>query len=88
MFVLVTPAEIFTPGDAVFLHPAETLEHTLGEDHIDIPDGVQLTEDILDLCYLQFRKQGFEIYFVDNTLDIGHTDLEGVVRMVFLFHRI
>ena len=82
MIVLQTSAEILAPADAVFYHPAEALEHAPGQDQIHIVCTVPIAPDVLDHVDFQLLKKRSEIHLMDNTLDIGQTDLEGMVQML------
>ena len=79
MFVLIAPAKVFAPRDTVFLYPAKTLKHTLGGDHIHIPDSVQLTEDIptgvLPMMELG-RAAGLEMPLMNAMVDICSSPLD------------
>ena len=67
---------VIIPGLAVFFQPARALEHTLGQDNIHIFYGMLYTPHIYDHHSSCVHQQIFEIYLMQHSLDIGHTDLE------------
>ena len=79
--VIVLPAalQILRPGQSVFGHPAEALEHALGENEIHIVDPVPLTPDVRDLGDSELVKQALVVHLMDNALDVRQTDLKGMM---------
>ena len=80
--VIVLPAalQIFRPGQSVFGHPSEALEHALGENEIHIVDPVALSPDVCDLRDFKLVEQALVVHLMDNALDVRQTDLK---RMMF-----
>ena len=82
MIVFPAAPQIVRPGKAAVRHPAEALEHTLGEDHVHIVHAMPLAPNVRDLADAQLTEQGFVIHLMHHALDVGKTDLEGVMKSV------
>ena len=84
MIVLAAANEVFTPGQAVFLHPAPALAHALCQNHVYTGYGMAHTLNIYDLPYAKFSKELVKIHLMNHALDIGHTDLERTMVVLFI----
>ena len=74
--VLAEHRPIVLPTHAALIQPAAALEHTLGEDDIDLLNRMLHAPQIGDGVRPAEGQEVFEVHLVQHTLDIGHTDLE------------
>ena len=80
--------QVFAPAQTVLLHPAPALAHAFRQDHLYPVNRMPNTLNIHDLRHAELLEKNMEIHLVYYTLDIRHTDLEGMVVVVFTAVRI
>ena len=73
--------KVFLPRYTCFFHPPEPFAHALSQNNLHFIDRVTFAPQIDDLGHAQFAEQLFEIYFMQNTLDIRQTNLKRVMVM-------
>ena len=76
MAVLAEHIPIIIPAHAAGSEPAVSLEHTLGEDDIHIPDGMLHAPQIGDGVRPAEGQEVLEVHLVQHALHIRHTDLK------------
>ena len=82
MPVSFAPVQVFFPYKPVVRHPAERLEHALGQNDLHLVHGMTVSPCVNEIGNVQLLKQRMKIDLVQNALDIRHADLErGVDRL-------
>ena len=76
MAVLAEHRPVVLPAHAASVQPAVALEHTFGEDDIDLLDRMLHAPQIGDGVRPAEGQEVFEVHLVQHTLDIGHTNLK------------
>ena len=82
MAVVLAHADIFIPMVSTFLKPSESLQLALGQYQIDLSDRMWIAPNVLDHRNANTQKHLSEVHFVNHTLDIWHTNLEGMVLVM------
>ncbi len=79
---------------SALLKPPEALQLALGQYQIDLTDRMGIFPNVLDHRNANACERSAEVYLVNHTLDIGHTDLEGMMlvalgkRFVYLLRKL
>ena len=76
MAVLAEHRPVVLPAHAALVQPAAALEHTLGEDDIDLLNRMIYAPQVGDGVRAAAVKIILEVHLVQHALDIRHTDLE------------
>lgn len=63
--------------------PSKSLQLALGQYQIDLTNRMGIAPNVLDHRNANACEQPAEVYLMNHTLDIRHTDLEGMMLVAF-----